>query len=1377
MHTSSFHHRFNRLLALLTIIILVVGAVEAQTVFYVTTTSDIGPGSLREALKRANQYPDHSIIQVRVNGTVVLNAALASIMHRLDIEGPPTGTFRIQRNTVASQFRIFEINAGVQVSMKDIEIAGGDAGLEDGGGIRNKGALTLERCLITGNTALRGGGIANSDKLTIIESTIEDNTSTISSSTNGGGGIFHSSGTVAQISRSTIALNRCWFGAGGGINAVAGSLTIQNSTISGNQGNDGGGINLQGASLTLVNVTITENLGIYAGGIDQYGPITIRNTIVAGNLVELTEPDWRNQASATITSGGGNLIGDNTGVSFPSSTMDAVGTSLSPINPNLGPLQNNGGFTHSHTPFTGSPAINGGINAGVSQFDQRGVERILGGTVDKGAVEYVQPSTPKIGLNPPSLVIKDAPYTKFASPSPFMSTTTTVDVTVKNLGTSTLTVAPPTIGGPDASQFSVPTDPLTLSPGEELTIPISYNPTKPSQDVNAEITIPTNDPEKPTVNVEVKASAYVNTTTLKIPTLTGVFSKAPIPGGSTASTINATTGGLAVDPMAKYLYATNKAAGAITRSKPDGSSPVNIVTGLNQPRDVTVDTYGRRLFWTESGRIGRSDLSGGLVSTFISGLPNAAAITIDPGRRVLYFVDNTFQIKYVSLRALAPVPVVLVTRPTAIIGLSIDLAKQRLYWTEKGTGSKLVSGDVALVGVAVRTPTTPGAGTQSGKGSSGMSSTTMELITDIVEQETGLENPSGVEVDEVNGLLYVTDEGPEGSDPEGSVLRTPLGQTGPLVLEEIASGLEGGGFPAVDIDGSMILVSPPENDYGTIAPGTPVVEAFEIMNVGSEDLLLNGFSITGPDAGDFSITSGDVPTLTLAPGESHTIEITFTPGGTGTKNAQLEIAGDPLNLAALQVPLTGTGMTSGEPEIVVTPLSHNFGNVELGSSSTTTITVENNGTEDLVVSSAAITGLNVSEFFIITGASGFTVPPAGNASIEVKFEPSSAPLASKSAALVITSNDPANGEITVPLSGRGIPAVAHPYVFLAGDKVVISGQLPSSGNIHANNKVDIKKGNPSTYTGNITSGGDVKVDRDNTIVGDVTGRRVDIDRNATVTGTVTTATLPAVSLPSVLVTAGTTDVTVGKNGSLTLAPGSYRNVKVNDGATLNLSAGAYHFAKLDVQKNASVLANITNGTVHVSVAGKMDFDKDVRLSTVPSGADGSRWFTLAGTQTGPLNIRNNAVVHASIIAPGADVNIMKEASLVGSICAKGIDIDKDGSFAMHTSVNSLTKRVEQPLTGGSVKEVPATFALGQNYPNPFNPSTIINFQIPAERAGWVTLKVYDVLGREVRTILNGEFSAGHHEVRFDASGLASGIYMYRLQAGGSVETKRMMLMK
>jgi len=83
--------------------------------------------------------------------------------------------------------------------------------------------------------------------------------------------------------------------------------------------------------------------------------------------------------------------------------------------------------------------------------------------------------------------------------------------------------------------------------------------------------------------------------------------------------------------------------------------------------------------------------------------------------------------------------------------------------------------------------------------------------------------------------------------------------------------------------------------------------------------------------------------------------------------------------------------------------------------------------------------------------------------------------------------------------------------------------------------------------------------------------------------------------------------------------------------------------------------------------------------------------------------------------------------------------------------------------------------LYQNYPNPFNPSTTIKYELP--KSSMVRLSVYDILGREVSVLVNERKSAGSYEVKFDAAGLSSGVYIYRLQAGDFVQAKKFVVLK
>jgi hypothetical protein len=116
---------------------------------------------------------------------------------------------------------------------------------------------------------------------------------------------------------------------------------------------------------------------------------------------------------------------------------------------------------------------------------------------------------------------------------------------------------------------------------------------------------------------------------------------------------------------------------------------------------------------------------------------------------------------------------------------------------------------------------------------------------------------------------------------------------------------------------------------------------------------------------------------------------------------------------------------------------------------------------------------------------------------------------------------------------------------------------------------------------------------------------------------------------------------------------------------------------------------------------------------------------------------------------------------------KQSDLDGTSHYSEAVSLHIVTAARE-----GSA---PALFLLEQNYPNPFNPSTKVRFSLP--HSARVSLKLYDLLGREVMTLLEEELTAGVHDVPFDAAGLSSGVYVYRLQAGGLIAARKMVFCK
>lgn len=417
-------------------------------------------GDLRYVIVNANMAggANSAEFQAGLSGAITLGNTLPAITNNLAISGPVIGSVVVNGNAKGT---VFTINSGTNVSFSNLTITGGSSS-DQGGGFFNQGTLALTNCIIRNNaggtnpSSQGGGGILNYGALTVTNCTFANNTTprvggaifnsqsgtvTISDSTlsgntasDGPGGIYN--GGSATINNCTISRNLG--GVGGGIQGETGTLILTNSTISLNTGDVGGGLinestmlianctiagntarsgglgggidNLSG-TLVILNCTISGNLvtGGQGGGIRSTGSIVLHDTIVAGNRsINGSAPDFFGSVSSSATingvnyNEGYNLIGIDLGSKgFVNGVNgDQVGTLVNPINPRLGPLQNNGGSTQTMALAAGSPASNAGDpkNLGsLPNFDQRGFgfPRVVNGRVDIGAVESQLLSSPQ----------------------------------------------------------------------------------------------------------------------------------------------------------------------------------------------------------------------------------------------------------------------------------------------------------------------------------------------------------------------------------------------------------------------------------------------------------------------------------------------------------------------------------------------------------------------------------------------------------------------------------------------------------------------------------------------------------------------------------------------------------------------------------------------------------------------------------------------------------------------------------------------------------------------------------------------------------------------------------------------------------------------
>jgi len=328
----------------------------------VTNLNDSGAGSLRQAIIDANSSPctDPITFQPGLIGTITLSSTLPDLSTSMSILGPGASKVTVSGNGLIRVFNVTVTNPG-GVTLSGLTIANGNTGGNGGGILLNStGTINLTESVLSDNVGSGGGGIYNNSTgaINIGNSTFNNN-----AAGSGGGGIYNLLSGAITITNSTFSLNSTAGSSfGGGIyNASNGPITITNSTFSNNSGNpgNGGGIANSNGTLIIVNSTFSNNSATGdGGGILNLGggAVLLRNTIIALNTAAGSGPD----VNGMFTSNGHNLIGNNSGGTIAPASGDLIGTNALPVNPLLGPLQNNGGLTQTRALLAGSPALDAG---------------------------------------------------------------------------------------------------------------------------------------------------------------------------------------------------------------------------------------------------------------------------------------------------------------------------------------------------------------------------------------------------------------------------------------------------------------------------------------------------------------------------------------------------------------------------------------------------------------------------------------------------------------------------------------------------------------------------------------------------------------------------------------------------------------------------------------------------------------------------------------------------------------------------------------------------------------------------------------------------------------------------------------------------------
>jgi hypothetical protein len=315
---------------------------------------------------------------VASNGTLTIDASTVTGNEATGLSGTGGGIYSNGALTIESGSSVTDNAAGGA-----------------GGGIFTNGLLLLTASTVSSNTAdTIGGAIFSNAPITIGASTLSANAAGVGSVTSADGGAIFANGTLS-ISASTLDHNTAGAsgssGYGGAI-ANNSTLTLANSTLSANTANGAlpfgqGGAIAASANATLTNDTLAGNSGQAQGGNianDSSGAtVTLANTIVSGGTAPTNSNCF---TKGTLTSSGHNLEDTSPSQCGLGASGDLVG-----VNPQLGPLQDNGGPADTQALLTGSPAIDHGLNSACPSTDERGVSRPQGAACDIGAYEVAPP--------------------------------------------------------------------------------------------------------------------------------------------------------------------------------------------------------------------------------------------------------------------------------------------------------------------------------------------------------------------------------------------------------------------------------------------------------------------------------------------------------------------------------------------------------------------------------------------------------------------------------------------------------------------------------------------------------------------------------------------------------------------------------------------------------------------------------------------------------------------------------------------------------------------------------------------------------------------------------------------------------------------------
>ncbi|NOY06327.1 MAG: choice-of-anchor D domain-containing protein [Chlorobi bacterium] len=618
-------------------------------------------------------------------------------------------------------------------------------------------------------------------------------------------------------------------------------------------------------------------------------------------------------------------------------------------------------------------------------------------------------------------------------------------------------------------------------------------------------------------------------------------------------------------------------------------------------------------------------------------------------------------------------------------------------------------------------------------------------------------------------------------------------------------------------------------DFDTVAVTLDSIISFNITNAGNINLDIAGIRVSGADKSQFRVQPTGA--FSVAPGNSHQVDVTFAPTSTGRKNARLEIqqyGGFPQN-----IDLTGFASAAPKPAISASSPSIDFGKTTVSTTATKSLVLHNSGTGTLEITTVKLIGTHP-EMYSVTPTPPFSLQPGDSLALTISFSPTAT--GQLPAQLVISSN--AGGDLSITLLGEGAaPALALSDASLDFGDVLVNSQktLPVVITNQGTAVLTISSISVSTFTATdfsytfalphtIQAG-----ESDSmwiTFTPAVPGLQTATMIIASNTPGKTTDTIslrgigiaraPVISLSTTVLDFGnvivdstitksftikntgnadlvvngftlsgsSNDFSIGESTPLSIAPTESKQINVSfsprsdgaHGATLTITHNDTGTGSVDVQLSGFA---VRPGKLRASVSS-IDFgkhkDRDPRVQ---------RSFVVTNSGNETLTIQSQVI-------EGQDSSYFRIMRSLPSTVQGGEHDTLFIAFLPHlpTGTKNATLRITYSGTNTGAIDValkgevttdptnadntqPVFFELRQNYPNPFRTRTIISFDLPKNMT--TRLTVHDVFGRLVATLVDEHQTAGEHSIRFNANGLTPGVYFYTLQVNGFSVTRKLLL--